>query len=113
MISLSDIRYLAEDLNEQAHQETWDTWREADRLEESLNESDWELAEAQRELASRQQAEWFRDLYYDLTDDQQRAVAYWLEHDPDFHDEFQSWFGEEEFHRVFGGSDLSDGGDPD
>jgi hypothetical protein len=113
MMTLSEVSDICENINEQAHQEVWDTWVEADRLADSDLEADWDRAEDQRELASRQQAEWFRDLYHDLSDSIQRDIEHWIHHDQDFCEQFESWFGEEEFHRTFGGTDISDGGDPD
>ena len=101
MLTLAETLDIAATINEQAHQETWDTWLEADRLENSDDDEDWARAEDQRELATRQQSEWFRDLYYDLREDQQQSIGHWLEHDPDFREQFTSWFGEEEFERVF------------
>lgn len=113
MMTLDQAADIAANINEQAHQETWDAWVQAERLEHGDDDEDLIRAQDQRELASRQQSEWFRDLFYDLREDQQHSIAHWLEHDPDFREQFTSWFGEEEFHRVFGGLDLSDGGDPD
>ena len=113
MITLEQAYTMAETINEQAHNEVWDSWVLADTLENSDLEEDWDRAEDQRDLASRQQAEWFRDLYYDLSDSIQRDIEYWIHLDQDFKEQFESWFGSEEFHRTFGGTDISDGGDPD
>lgn len=110
MIALEEIWGLVESINEQAHQDSWDTWIEADRLEESDDEDDWEEAEDVRELASRQQAESFQDQYFELDKEYQDAIRHWLEHDSNFRDQFQTWFGEEEFEREFNVQDNSEGG---
>jgi len=113
MLTLTQVQDITETINEQAHNEVWDSWVLADTLENSDLEEDWDRAEDQRELASRQQSEWFRDLYFDLGDIQQEAIRYWIQTNQDFREQFRAWFGSEEFHRVFDGSDISDGGDPD
>lgn len=102
MKTLEEVYELAQNLNEDAHGYAWDTWVEADELQESEDESDWELAEEKRELASLEQAEHFRDLYYDLSEEEQSAIKHWLKEDEDFKEEFSMWFGEEEFENEFG-----------
>lgn len=102
MRTLEETYDLVQNLNDEAHGRVWDTWVEADELEESEDESDWELAEEKRDEASLVQAECFRDLYYDLSQADQEAIAHWLKHDESFKEEFSMWFGEEEFENVFG-----------
>lgn len=102
MKTLDETYNLAQSLNEEAHHLAWDTWVQADELEESENEDDWSAAEEMREEASLEQAEHFRDLYYDLSEEEQTAISHWLKEDEDFKEEFAMWFGEEEFDNVFG-----------
>jgi len=113
MLTLEQVQDIVENINEQAHQEVWDSWVLADTLADSDLEEDRDRAEDQRDLASRQQSEWFRDLYYDLGIAEHEAIRFWIQSNDDFREQFQTWFGSEEFHRVFDGSDISDGGDPD
>ena len=101
MLTLEETWNIARDLNEDAHGYTWDTWVEADELMESDEEEDWETAEDIKEQASLEQAEHFRDLYYDLSEEEQAAIKHWLKEDEDFRDEFSMWFGEEEFENEF------------
>lgn len=101
MKTLEEIYNLAQDLNEEAHGMAWDIWVEADELQESEDESDWEIAEDKREQASIEQSGYFRDLYYDLSEEEQSAIKYWLKNDEDFAEEFSIWFGEEEFANQF------------
>jgi hypothetical protein len=108
MLTLAQAQDIVANINESAHNEVWETWVEADRLDNSDLEEDWDRAEDQRELASRQQSEWFRDLWFDLDESQQNQIKHWIKHDGDLREQFQSWFGPEEFDRVFGESDTSD-----
>lgn len=102
MLTLEETYTIAQNLNEDAHGASWDKWVQADELEESENEDDWTIAEEIREEASLQQAEYFRDLYYDLSEEEQSAIKHWLKEDENFKEEFSMWFGEEEFENEFG-----------
>lgn len=102
MKTLEETYDLAQNLNEEAHSLAWDTWVQADELEESEDEDDWTAAEEMREEASLEQAEHFRDLYYDLSEEEQSSIKHWLKEDEDFKEEFSMWFGEEEFENEFG-----------
>jgi hypothetical protein len=105
MLTLDETWDLARDLNEEAHESAWDTWVEADNLENSDDEDDWEEAEAKREEASGEQASYFRDLYRQLEDGQRNAILHWLSESTEFKEEFSTWFGEEEFENEFGKND--------
>lgn len=91
MKTLEQTLNLVEDLNEQAHQEAWDSWMAADE------EDDEEL----REEASEEQAMYFRDHFYDLDDSDRDSVLHWLKHDEDFADQFRDWFGHDQFDDEF------------
>jgi hypothetical protein len=101
MKTIEEAWNIIESLNDDAHNQAWDTWIEADELMESDDESDWEVAEDLREQASLEQAEYFRDSWYDLSEEDQEVVKHWLDHDEDFREQFSTYFGEEEFQRVF------------
>lgn len=101
MKTLTEIYNLAENLNEEAHNLAWDSWVAADELMESDNEDDWEAAEEMREDASLEQAGHFRDLFWDLEEEDQAAITHWLKEDADFKDQFSMWFGEQEFADEF------------
>jgi hypothetical protein len=103
MKTLEDAWDLIERLNGYAHDEAWNTWVAADELEESADEADWEVAEDMREQASLEQAEYFRDFYYDLDETEQNFIKHWLTNDNDFRDQFVVYFGEEEFENEFNG----------
>lgn len=106
MKTLDEIRELVEGMNETAHQDAWDTWDQADELEDSENEDDWAAAEEMRDEASSQQAGYFRDLYYELSEEDRAAIVHWLKHDEDFKEEFSMWFGEQYFEDEF--DDIED-----
>jgi hypothetical protein len=97
MKTLTEVYDLIETMNEEAHQEAYDSWAAADELMESDDEDDWETAEEMREDASSEQAGYFREAYWDLDKEDQEAIKHWLKEDPDFREEFVVWFGEEEF----------------
>ena len=68
MNTLDETFDLIEALNEEAHGMAWDTWIEADELEDSDDEDDWSKAEGKREEASDEQAGYFRDEFDGLED---------------------------------------------
>jgi len=102
MLTLEDTYNLIQELNEEAHNLSWDTWIQADELMESDDENDWEAAEELREEASIEQASYFRDSYYELDAEQQDSIKHWLSNNESFKEEFSVWFGEKEFENKFG-----------
>jgi hypothetical protein len=104
MKSLEEAWSIIEELNDDAHNQTWDTWIQADELSESEDESDWDVAEDLREQASLEQAEYFRELWYELDSSDQEDIKHWLNEDDDFKEQFAVYFGEEEFENEFGES---------
>ena len=66
MKKIDEAYSIIEELNETAHNESWDTWIAADELMESEEEDAQEKAEELREDASAEQAEHFRNLYFQL-----------------------------------------------
>lgn len=113
MITLEDAWDLITRMNEDAHDQAWDTWTAAESLADSDEEDDWSAAEEMREDASIEQAGYFRDAYFELDTEEQQALWHWAREDQDFHEQFESWFGEEEFANELRHADDSDGGHPD
>jgi hypothetical protein len=101
MKTIEEAWDIIESLNDDAHNQAWDTWVESDNLMESDDEADWEAAEDLREQASLEQAEYFRDAWYDLSNEDQELIEYWLERDEDFREQFSTYFGQEEFANEF------------
>lgn len=101
MLTLQETIDLVETLNEEAHQQSWDTWTEADALMDSDEEDDWEAAEELREDASAEQASYFRDEYYSLSEEQKKSISHWITEDEDFREQFMTYFGENEFFEEF------------
>jgi hypothetical protein len=97
MKTLEQVYEIVETLNEEAHQDAWDSWMSADEAEQ--NDSD--LAEELREEASQEQATYFREGFYHLDDSDRDAVIHWLKHDDDFAEQFRDWFGHEEYDDEF------------
>jgi len=102
MKTLDEAWAIAEGINEEAHGMAWDTWIEADELQDSDDENDWELAESKREEASDEQAGYFRDEFECLTDEDREAVEHWLAADESFREQFRDWYGRDEFDDNFG-----------
>lgn len=101
MLTLQETIDLVETLNEEAHQQSWDTWAEADTLMDSEEEDDWIAAEELREDASIEQASYFRDEYYILSEEQKKSIKHWIEEDEEFREQFIVYFGEDEFYDEF------------
>jgi len=101
MKSLDATNEIIQTLNEQAHSESWDSWIAADDYEENEEEDSDVTAESLREEASLEQAEYFRDFYSELSQDDQDAIKYWIRNDESFRDEFSSWYGQDEFEEDF------------
>jgi hypothetical protein len=102
MKTLEETWAIAEGINEEAHGMAWDTWIEADELQDSEDEDDWELAEGKREEASDEQAGYFRDEFECLTDEDRAAVEHWLDADESFREQFRDWYGHDEFDDEYG-----------
>jgi hypothetical protein len=101
MKTLDEVFNIIENLNEEAHSMAWDSWIEADEAEESDDEDASVTAEELREDASMEQAGYFRDMYYELDEDDIEAVEYWLSKDESFKEQFRDWFGRDEFDEEF------------
>ena len=80
---------IIEDLNETAHDLALDTWVDSD------NAIDEENAEDLREKASAEQQEYFRDLYYDLPEDQKELIRQNYMRDREFREQFETYYGGE------------------
>ena len=102
MKTLEEIYSIIQNLNEDAYSEAWDTWAEADRLEEEGDEDEEVTADDMREQASIEQSEYFRDLFHNLDQDDIAAVKHWIKNDDAFKEEFSAWYGYEEFENDFG-----------
>ena len=113
MITLEEAWNIIERMNEDAHEQSWDTWTAADELADSDEEDDWSAAEEMREDASIEQAGYFRDAYHELQAQEQQALWHWAREDGDFREQFESWFGTEEFADALRHADESEGGHHD
>jgi hypothetical protein len=102
MKTLDEAFDLIEALNEEAHGMAWDTWIEADELEDSEDEDDWTKAEAKREEASDEQAGYFRDEFDGLEDEDRVTIEHWLDADELFREQFRDWYGRDEFDDEYG-----------
>ena len=91
MKTLDEVYDIIQNINEQAHQAAWDDWISAD------NEEDDELAEELREEASNIQKSSFRELYWELPEEDRRAVIYWIIKNEDFAEEFKDWYDPDAF----------------
>lgn len=87
MIDRHQAIEIMENLNEQAHSDTWDEWAEADRL---AAEGDDEAAEHQRDCASEIQGDNFSILFSDLDKATRQAIARLALADEDFYDNY--WY---------------------
>ena len=102
MKTLDDAFELIEALNEEAHNMAWDTWIEADELQDSDDENDWDLAEGKREEASDEQAGYFRDEFFCLSVEDREAVNHWVDADESFREQFRDWYGHNDFDDEYG-----------
>lgn len=101
MKSLNEVYEIIQTLNERAHSESWDSWIAADDYEENEDEDEDVTTESLRDEASLEQAEYFRDFYSELSQDDQDAIKHWIRNDESLRDEFSSWYGQDEFERAF------------
>jgi hypothetical protein len=82
---------IMENLNEQAHNDAWDEWTEAERLED---EGEEEAAEHQRACASEIQGDFFSDHFSDLDKPTRQAIARLALEDEDFFENYwEPWCG--------------------
>jgi hypothetical protein len=102
MKTINEAFELIEALNEEAHSMAWDTWIEADELQDSDEEDEWDLAEGKREEASDEQAGYFRDEFDGLSTEDRRAIEHWLDTDKSFREQFRDWYGRDEFDDEYG-----------
>ena len=101
MITRDEAYDIISNINENAHDRSWDTWVEADQLMESEEEADWEAAEDLKEEASKEQAEYFREEFDELGDEIKEAILHYVFNDEDFKEEFSMWYGQDEFTADF------------
>lgn len=101
MKTLEETFDIINNLNEDAHNDAFDTWIKADSLSDSDNEEDWDEAEAIREEASIEQSSYFRGYFYDLDETDQDAIRHWIQNDDDFKDQFRDYFGHNQFEFEF------------
>jgi len=91
MKTLEQVYDIVEGINEAAYGRAFDAWMAADA------EDDEEAAEELRDQASAQQSDWFRHSYWSLSEEDRRAVVYWIIKDPDFADQFKDWYDPDAF----------------
>ncbi len=91
MKTLEQAWDIIETLNRDAYDYSLDWWLEADEVQDN---GDDELAEDLRCSASEEQAEYFRDSYDDLTEEDKEVIKYWIQHDKDFREQFQTYYGD-------------------
>jgi hypothetical protein len=85
MIDRDQAIEIMETLNEQAHNDAWDEWIEAERLEA---EGEEEAAEHQRDCASEIQNDCFCVLFLNLDKATQQAIARLALEDEDFYENY-------------------------
>lgn len=83
MITKEEAYDIIFNLNEDAHEYTWQLWEDAGDDEEL------------REDASFSQQEVFRDGFYDLDDDVQEDIWHYVANDETFAEDFHAWYGED------------------
>lgn len=101
MITRDEAYDIISNINENAHDRSWDTWVESDQLLESDEEADWEAGEELREEASKEQAEYFREEFDELDEETRETILHYVRVDEDFKEEFAMWYGEDEFRADF------------
>ena len=100
MKTLDEVFELIEGMNEEAHSDAWDSWIEADEMADSDDEDADTNAEEMREDASDEQAGYFRQGYWALSEEDQGAIQHWFQ-DESFKDQFRDWFGRDAFDEEF------------
>jgi len=101
MITKDEAYDIIQQINENAHQQAWDTWEEADNLMESDDEDDWEAAEELRDQASTEQSNYFKEEFESLDEETQEAIMHYVDTDESFREEFVMWYGEDNFDSDF------------
>lgn len=100
MKTLDEIWDLVESLNNEAHNDAWDSWVQADEAETSDDED--ADPEYLRELASDEQAEYFRNSVADLDPEDRAAIQHWIANDDTFSEQFRCYYGYDEFDAEYG-----------
>jgi hypothetical protein len=91
MITREQAMEIMENINEQAHNDAWDEWVEAQRLED---QGDEEAAEHQKNCASEIQGDFFCDHFTDLDKATRQAIARLALEDDDFYENYwEPWCG--------------------
>jgi hypothetical protein len=91
MITRQQAMEIMENLNEQAHNDAWEEWIEAERLEA---QGDAEAAEHQRDCASEIQGDFFLDHFTDLDKTTRQTIARLAMEDDDFRENYwEPWCG--------------------
>jgi hypothetical protein len=91
MITREQAMEIMENINEQAHNDAWDEWVEAQRLED---QGDEEAAEHQKNCASEIQEDFFCDHFTDLDKATRQAIARLALEDDDFYENYwEPWCG--------------------
>jgi hypothetical protein len=91
MITREQAIEIMENINEQAHNDAWEEWIEAQRLED---QGDEEAAEHQRNCASEIQGDFFCDHFTDLDKTTRQAIARLALEDDDFRENYwEPWCG--------------------
>ena len=85
MITKEQAIEIMTNLNDQAHNDAWDEWTEADNLSENGLE---EAAEHQRDVASEIQGDYFSDYFMDLDKETQQSIAQLALDDQDFRENY-------------------------
>ena len=92
MKTLDEAWKLIESINGNAYDLAYDSWLMADEAED--DEDDWDKAEEMREDASEEQSGYFRDEYFDLSEEDKAAIQHWIKHDEDFREQFLTYYGD-------------------
>ena len=101
-MTVDEAYRIIENLNEEAHSLSWDTWIAADVMEESDFEDSDMTAEEMREDASAEQASYFRENFVDLKEEERLAVEHYIKTDKEFQEQFKDWYGWDEFEEEYG-----------
>ena len=86
---------LINDLNERAHQQVYELWEEADKLEdETETEAEGIKSHDMKVEASNEQAKVFKELISYMSEDEIKSIWLYVRNDEDFRSQFESWYGE-------------------
>lgn len=92
MKTIEEAYSLIESMNNEAYDLAYDSWKEADDMDEAGE--DWDKVEEQREIASEEQQSYFRDEWEYLEEEDQKLIMYYYEKDIAFKEQFDDWFGD-------------------